>query len=317
MIISNPATTERKARAIALGNFDGIHQGHRVVLQPVLEPALLPASINIPNNLSKAVVSFSPHPREFFSQQPLPLLTPKQEKAGLLADLGFDELILIPFDKALANLSPRDFVGNILVSQLQAQIISVGADFRFGKARSGTAQELKTTANQHGIAVEINSLHKYRDLSGNLVRVSSSLIRQALSRGEIIQANQMLGRAYSLRGKVVTGQQIGRTIGFPTANLDIAQNKFLPRFGVYAVTVHYQQQNILGVMNIGCRPTVAGEAPTIEVHLLDWSGNLYNQELTVTLEAFLRPEQKFASLDALKSQIQSDCQQAKELVVGC
>ena len=308
MIITNPATLEKKARAIALGNFDGIHQGHQVVLHPVLA--------NISANLSRAVVSFDPHPRQFFSQQPLALLTPRLEKASLLSDLGFDELILIPFDKALANLRPRDFVRDILISQLQAQVVSVGADFRFGKARTGTAQKLKEIANQDGIAVEINSLHKYRDREGNLVRVSSSLVRQALSQGEVIQANTMLGRSYCLKGKVVTGKQIGRTIGFPTANLEVPTNKFLPRFGVYAVKVQYQQQTILGVMNIGCRPTVAGESPTIEVHLLDWSGDLYDRELTVCLEAFLRPEQKFDSLDNLKAQISFDCQQARQLVVG-
>ena len=308
MIITNPAEINNCYRAIALGNFDGIHQGHQVVLQPVLHRASA--------SLTKAVVSFDPHPREFFTQQPLALLTPKVEKADYLEKLGFDELILIPFDARLAALSPTQFVEEILIQQLQARLISVGADFRFGKARKGTATELKSIASYYGIEVEINSLHKYRDSNGNKVRVSSSLVRQALVTGDIPQANAMLGREYTLKGKVVTGKQIGRTIGFPTANLEVPQNKFLPRFGVYAVRALYQEQSILGVMNIGCRPTVAGEAPTIEVHLLDWSGDLYNQELTVSIEAFLRPEQKFDSLEELKTQIKQDCERALHLTLS-
>ena len=207
----------------------------------------------------------------------------------------------------LASLSPQQFVAQILVAQLKATAISVGSDFRFGYQRKGTAEDLKNIAQSFGITVYVNSLHKYYDRSDR-VRVSSSLIRQALSEGEITLANTMLGRPYSLVGTVVTGQQLGRTIGFPTANLKLPEEKFLPRYGVYSVDVLLEQTVIKGVMNIGCRPTVAGEAPTIEVHLLNWSGDLYGQILTVNLIKFIRPEQKFASVEALKQQITQDCQ---------
>jgi riboflavin kinase / FMN adenylyltransferase len=299
-------TTLKTPTAIALGNFDGIHQGHQVVLQPILEQQA--------PNVYASVVSFAPHPREFFTGQKLSLLTPKQEKADYLAKLGFQQLILIPFDRFLADLSPQDFVRQILVRQLDTKIISIGEDFRFGYQRKGTARDLKEIAEQLGIQVYINSLHKCQNDRQQDVRVSSSLIRQALLTGDVKQANLMLGRSYTLVGQVVTGKQIGRTIGFPTANLQLPPDKFLPRYGVYAVKVNYNDSDFLGVMNIGCRPTVAGELPTVEVHLLDWSGDLYHQTITVNVEAFLRPEQKFASLEDLKQQIDRDCQTAKKLL---
>ncbi|VEP16623.1 Riboflavin biosynthesis protein RibF [Hyella patelloides LEGE 07179] len=306
MIITTPNTKVNQPTAIALGNFDGIHQGHQIVLQPII-------SQKSPH-LYSSVVSFDPHPRQFFTGQKLSLLTPKQEKADYLATLGFQQLILIPFDETLAALSPQDFVNQILVEQLQTKIISIGEDFRFGYQRKGTAEDLKKIASQLGIEVYINSLHKYQYTQQTSVRVSSSLIRQALLSGELKQANLMLGRSYTLIGEVVKGKQIGRTIGFPTANLQVPPDKFLPRYGVYAVKVNYDNTTVLGVMNIGCRPTVKGELPTVEVHLLDWSGDLYNKTITVSLEAFLRPEQKFNSLDDLKQQIQQDCQEAKALL---
>jgi riboflavin kinase / FMN adenylyltransferase len=306
VIITN-TTTVKTPTAIALGNFDGIHRGHQVVLQPILAQQA--------PDLYASVVSFVPHPREFFTGQKLLLLTPKQEKADYLEKLGFQQLILISFERVLAALSPQDFVRQILVQQLDTKIISIGEDFRFGYQRKGTAKDLKEIAEQLGIQVYINSLHKYRDNQQQYVRVSSSLIRQALVTGDVKQANLMLGRSYTLVGQVVTGKQLGRTIGFPTANLQLPTDKFLPRYGVYAVKVNYHNYCLLGVMNIGCRPTVAGELPTIEVHLLDWSGDLYNQTITVSLEVFLRPEQKFASLDSLKQQIQKDCQIAKKLLL--
>lgn len=301
-------TTAKTPTAIALGNFDGIHLGHQVVLQPILARDL--------PQFYTSVVSFDPHPREFFTGQKLSLLTPKQEKADYLASLGFQQLILIPFNKTLASLSAEDFVRQILVEQLQTKIVSVGEDFRFGYQRKGTVKELTEIASRLGIEVYVNSLHKYRDNQQQSIRVSSSLIRQALSTGEVERANFMLGRSYTLTGSIVKGQQIGRTIGFPTANLQVPVNKFLPRYGVYAVRVKYNNTLISGVMNIGCRPTVKGELPTIEVHLLDWSGDLYEQTITISLEAFLRPEQKFDSLDNLKQQISLDCQQAKRLLVS-
>ena len=299
--------------AIALGNFDGIHRGHQKVLWPILERS----DCQEAEYICPTVVSFYPHPREFFQGEKLKLLTPVKEKAYQLERLGIEQLVLLTFNRELASLSPQQFVEKILVKQLQATQISVGADFCFGFQRKGTATDLKAIASDFGIKVHINSLHKYQSPQPQAenIRISSSFIRQALEAGEIEQANSMLGRAYSLIGTVVKGQQLGRTIGFPTANLQLPPEKFLPRYGVYSVNVFLGENNdsrspIKGVMNIGYRPTVAGSAPTIEVHLLDWSGDLYHRTLTVNLERFLRPEQKFSSLEALKKQIAADCKAA-------
>ena len=299
--------------SIALGNFDGIHRGHQKVLKEVFGQSTPQGT----KYTYPTVVSFLPHPREFFTGKKLRLLTPVAEKAQQLDSLGIRQLVLLSFDRELASLTPPQFVKTILVQQLQANHISVGEDFRFGFQRKGTATDLKEIASGLGIEVCINSLYRCQSQAHHSqnVRISSSLIRQALEAGEIKQANSMLGRAYSLIGKVVKGQQLGRTIGFPTANLQVPSEKFLPRYGVYSVNVSLgenfnSQLAIKGVMNIGYRPTVEGDDPTIEVHLLNWSGDLYDRIINVRLERFLRPEQKFPSLEALKKQIAADCEAA-------
>lgn len=340
MWITSSLDTVLTPTAVALGNFDGLHQGHRRVIQPVLkrfsgtEAALLQPlrSSNVhlttaPPVLSgnefeavglaatlpySTVVTFHPHPQEFFTGQPKKLLTPLDEKVELLKSMGVEQLVLLPFDRELADLSPNQFMEQILVRSLQVRQISVGFDFHFGKDRLGKAEDLQAMAHQYGIEVKITPL--YSSAKGE--RVSSSVIRQALAAGQIQQVRELLGRPYSMIGQVVQGQQLGRTLGFPTANLECPPEKFLPQYGVYAVRVFIKSDSFLlvdhpAVMNVGCRPTVAGEDPTVEVYLLDWSGDLYGQTLTVTLEQFIRPEQRFGSLEALKNQIRDDCRAAR------
>ncbi|GET42431.1 bifunctional riboflavin kinase/FAD synthetase [Microseira wollei] len=347
MWVTSSLTTVLTPTAVALGNFDGVHRGHQQVVRPVLQSAAIEtgrrASLQgeqreiFTDNategnqiLSQAettgrpyptVVSFYPHPQEFFTGQPRALLTPPKEKAIELGNLGVEQLVLLPFDRELADLTPQQFVEEILVRRLKSQRISVGQDFRFGCKRTGTATDLQAIAATYGIETTIVGL---QICSGE--RISSSFIRTALTEGDISRANQLLGRSYTLTGTVVQGQQLGRTIGFPTANLHLPSEKFLPRYGVYAVQVKIENGerssepgNIIpspipGVMNIGCRPTVNGTAPTVEVYLIDWAGDLYGQTLTVSLEQFLRPEQKFASLDELKAQIQADCDKARSVL---
>lgn len=303
MWITSSPSTALTPTAVALGNFDGIHLGHRQVISPVLSSD--PAT-------RATVVTFSPHPQEFFSGQPRSLLTPHAEKATFLSSIGIDQLVLLPFNRDLASLSPERFVEEILVQHLQARQVSIGEDFRFGHKRSGTASDLRTIAASHGIDVEIVPLLTFQ---GH--RISSSAIREALLQGDLQAANRMLGRSYRLIGEVVTGQQLGRTIGFPTANLQLPTYKLVPRQGVYGVRVSgVESSAILGVMNIGNRPTVNGLSQTIEVHLLDWQGDLYGKTLTVELEEFIRPEQKFASLDDLKAQIKADCETARTMLAA-
>ncbi len=262
-----------------------------------------------PTGTYSTVVTFSPHPHEYFSGISRPLLTPIAEKTWQLARLGIDQLVMLPFDRALAELSPADFVTKVLIEKLEAQKISVGSDFHFGKGRSGNAQKLTDIAAAQGIPV-IQVPLKYEQ--GD--RISSSRIREALSSGQPEVAARLLGRPYILTGRVVKGQQLGRTIGFPTANLQVPKNKYLPHTGVYGIRVYGAEAEALqGVMNIGNRPTVQGQQLSVEVHILDWAGDLYQRMLTVSLDRFIRPERKFDSLDQLKTQIALDCRQAKAL----
>jgi riboflavin kinase / FMN adenylyltransferase len=286
--------------AIALGNFDGIHRGHLETIEPVLKWE--------DNSTYKTVVTFDPHPQQYFTGQQRQLLTPHSERAIILERLGIDQLILLPFDRELVKLSPEEFVDRILDRQIQAKFISVGADFRFGNQRAGTATDLVTLAANLGIQTRIVPL----EIDGDS-RISSSRIRAALLAADLQLTRALLGRYYSIVGTVVNGQEIGRSIGFPTANLKYPPEKFLPRQGVYCVRVDTATETqLLGVMNIGKRPTVDGVNTTVEVHLLDWDGNLYGQQLIVYLHHFLRSEQKFPDLAALTNQIQADCEAARE-----
>ncbi|WP_448272462.1 bifunctional riboflavin kinase/FAD synthetase [Nostoc sp. DSM 114160] len=327
--------------AVALGKFDGVHLGHQRVIQPVLHTGGHLSGASNPhskgNQLTQeytysTVVTFDPHPQEFFTGQPRTLLTPLDEKVQQLRSLGVEQLVLLPFDKELSALTPEEFVEKILVQQLRCQRISIGQDFCFGEKRSGTAQDLQLLAAKHNIPVTIVPLQTYTGDSSTQTscvsttptqdaRISTSLIRQNLEQGDIKNANLLLGRPYTLLGDVVQGQQLGRTIGFPTANLQLPKEKFLPRQGVYAVRVFTLGETSdtvpsenLGVMNIGNRPTVNGTYSSAEVHLFDWSGDLYGKKLVVQLVKFLRPEQKFPSLEALKTQIQLDCVVAREVL---
>jgi riboflavin kinase / FMN adenylyltransferase len=306
--VTSSVETSLQPTQVALGNFDGIHLGHAAVIRSLSER---PAQDVLDSNdhCYTTVVSFTPHPHVFFSGQPKPLLTLLPEKIQLLEALGVEQLVLLPFDQDLANLTPEDFVEQVLAGQLKAQKISVGFNFCFGRERAGTAEDLRAIATRFNIPVTIVKPALMAE-----DRISSSAVREALESGDAVRAKQLLGRAYSLTGTVIQGQQLGRTLGFPTANLNVSAEKFIPLRGVYQVQVDSPAftQPQLGVMNIGIRPTIAGTLQTIEVHLLDWSGDLYGHTVTVHLEQFLRPEQKFESLDALKVQIQIDCANARD-----
>ncbi len=301
--ITSDLTTALRPTAIALGNFDGVHRGHQQVIQALADVEAAGSYLT--------VVAFDPHPQEFFTGQARTLLTPQAEKSQQLKRLGVSQLVLLPFNQAFAALSPPEFVAQILVRQLEAKAISVGFNFRFGHKRAGNVEDLRAIAANYGIQVNVVAPQLFEG-----ERISSSAIRAALEQGDLDQANRLLGRSYSLVGEVVEGDRVGRTLGFPTANLRLPEQKFLPRTGVYAVQVESDglEQPQLGVINLGYRPTVDGTKLVVEAHLLDWSGDLYGQTLTVSLEQFLRSEQKFADLAALKAQIQQDCDRARSVL---
>jgi riboflavin kinase / FMN adenylyltransferase len=288
-----------KPTAIALGNFDGVHCGHQRAIELLLAKG---------ENNHPTVVTFDPHPQQFFSGQVRQLLTTIPEKARCLESLGIQQLVLLPFNEQLVHLSPQDFVTQILHEQLAAQQVVIGADFRFGYQRAGDAQMLQALGNNYGITTHILEL----ELDGQQ-RIGSSRIRAALLDGDLLEVNRLLGHSYNIAGLVVPGQQLGRTLGFPTANIEYPAIKFLPRLGVYCVRVDTEQeQQLPAVMNIGKRPTVNGQSTSVEVHVLKWSGDLYGQQLTIYLDQFLRPEQKFAGLPELTTQIQADCAAAQD-----
>ncbi|MCP6762172.1 MAG: bifunctional riboflavin kinase/FAD synthetase [Fischerella sp. CENA71] len=308
--------------AVALGKFDGLHRGHQQVIQPILNQVSRQKFTH--EHTYSTVISFHPHPQEFFTGKPCTLLTPLKEKVQQLQNWGIEQLILLPFNREMAALSPQDFVEKILVQQLHTRMISVGEDFRFGKQRRGTATDLQVIAAKFGIPVFIIPSYTCEG-----ERISSSYIRQTLSEGNLHRAKLLLDHPYYLTGKVVKGQQLSRTIGFPTANIQIPLNKFLPRHGTYAVKAFILDESTnaspvlehllpigSGVMNIGYHPKVNDSHQLLEVHVLDWSGDLYGKTLRVQLEEFLRSEQEFSCLQTKKAQMIADCGIASSLLIA-
>lgn len=285
--------------AVALGNFDGVHLGHRAVIEAALGRPGIPT-----------VLTFDPHPREYFGGKSGFLLAPGAEKVALIAGLGIEQLVVLPFDEALARTEADQFMMQVLGKGLNARFVSVGWNFRFGKGRCGTTEMLQHFAREHAFDIEILAERRFGE-----ERVSSSAIRTALASGDVAGARQWLGRPYSLEGEVIGGDRRGRQIGFPTANLSVNPRKFIPAHGVYLVRTHLGSSKPWGLMNVGLRPTFAGEDRRIEVHLLDWTGDLYGQHLRVELEHFLRPERQFASTDELIAQIRQDREQAQGWLV--
>ena len=285
---------------ITIGTFDGVHIGHKKILQKVVAEAKK-------NNLTSAVLTFFPHPRFILNQNSdLKLLNTIEEKKALLNSTGLDALLIHPFDQEFANLSAEEFVKKILVDQLNISKIIIGHDHRFGKNRSADINNLIQFGTKYNFEVEQISAQELNEIA-----ISSTKIRTALNEGNINLANNYLGYPYSFSGKVIKGKQIGRTIGFPTANIEIQEPlKLLPKNGVYIVKCLVKNQEVNGIMNIGNRPTVNGTSQSIEVHLLNFDEDIYGLEITVKMIDFIRNEQKFENLDQLKSQIQNDKIQA-------
>ena len=230
------------------------------------------------------------------------LLNTMEEKGKLLQKIGIDNLIIHPFDKEFSQLSAEEFVKKVLVEQLQIQKIIIGYDHRFGRNRTADINDLIVFGEKYDFEVEQISAQEIDDIA-----ISSTKIRTALAEGTISLANEYLGYNYFFSGTVIKGNQLGRTIGFPTANIQIKEDyKLIPKNGVYIVKSYLQEELIYGMMNIGNRPTVNGTNQTIEVHFLNFNKDLYGQEITIELLEFIRDEQKFDSLDALKNQIQKD-----------
>ena len=313
-----PTVIDKKI-AIAIGNFDGVHKGHVRLLEAAKVKAL-------ENDLAFGVVTFDPHPRDFFNFNNSSFkLLDRQEKEYQLAKIGVEYLIIIEFSEALKNCTPNEFLSDILYQQLNVVKMFAGANFRFGKNREGTIQNSKEFSQAIGLEIITVDLEQTKSLDGkDKTVISSQSIRGLISNGELETANTLLGRNWCVTGIVKKGKQQGRELGFPTANLDMGY--FLkPPFGVYVTKLkiidHKTNKTINdwlpSISNIGKRPTVSGDDINIETHVIDFQNhgvdiNLYNKRIKVELLKFLRPEIKFSSLLELKKQIGIDTQKAKK-----
>lgn len=293
---------KKQACVATIGNFDGLHLGHQKIISHLKTKAQQ-------LHLSLAVISFEPLPAEYFISQPPARIYPFRDKVRLLNNLGVDNYLCLKFDASLANMSPQMFVEDILLNQLNVKHLAVGDDFRFGHKREGDFALLRQMGEQADMQVVDTPTFEQ---TGE--RVSSTRIRDALKKGNIAVANNLLGHTYQLSGRVRHGDKRGRTIGFPTLNMKIPEN-IAPIRGVYAVRVNGLDDSILyGVANLGTRPTVNGTENRLETHLFDYDGNAYGRYICVELLTFIREEQHFDDFAALKQQINKDVQSAREYV---
>ena len=285
-----------KKTILTLGTFDGVHIGHQKILERVID--------NTANDKYESLVlTFFPHPRMVLQEQSeIKLLNTIEEKIHLLEMIGIQNLVIHPFDEAFSKLTAEDFVQTVLVNQFDIHKIIIGHDHRFGRNRTANIDDLIGFGKKYGFEVEQISVQEINDLS-----VSSTKIRKALLAGDMALANAYLGYDYFLTGTVFKGKQLGRTIGFPTANIKIKEDyKLIPLNGVYVVKSIINQKTVFGMMNIGFNPTVSGEKLSIEIHFLDFDADLYDQKLTISVLKHLRPEQKFDSIDLLTKQLEKD-----------
>ena len=285
-----------KKTILTLGTFDGVHIGHKKILKKITKNTES-------QKYESLVLTFFPHPRMVLQEHSdIKLLNTINEKIDLLKKIGIENLVIHPFDEAFSKLTAEEFVSSILVDRLHIQKIIIGHDHRFGRNRTANIDDLIAYGKEYDFEVEQISVQEINDIS-----VSSTKIRNALVAGDMDLANDYLGYDYFLTGGIIKGKQLGRTIGFPTANLKIAEDyKLIPQNGVYIVKSIIDEQIVFGMMNIGFNPTVTGETQTIEIHYFDFNADLYNQKISVSVLHRLRSEQKFDSLDLLKAQLQKD-----------
>ena len=290
----------------AIGNFDGVHLGHQFLLSETKRFAQ-------ERGVRTGVVVFEPHPHLFFRPDDPPfLLTSYETRRRLLSSHGAEEVISLTFDRELASLSPAEFVKDVLKDRLNLTGIVVGAEFRFGKGRAGDVDALKIHCAEHNIDARVVEPLASSASAG---KIGSSSVREALRRGDVREASSMLGRSWKIFGIVQEGRRLGRTIGFPTANLYL-DGLVHPRYGVYAVNVECNGERYSGVANFGRRPTVGSDKPLLEVHIIGFSSDVYDTRISVEFIEFIRPEKKFENVDALTEQIALDRKRASEILDG-
>ncbi len=285
-----------------MGSFDGVHRGHLAMIAEARRMA-------DQQGLPLMVITFARHPRLVFSNSPEPfLLTSNDEKMGLLQKAGVDRCVLLNFDKAMAGLTAQEFMRDILLRKFNVSLLVAGYDHRFGRPIQGEGYDNYV---EYGNALSMQVV-RASQFAPHGIKISSSEVRRALAAGDVELAAQMLGRPYSLCGTVVHGAALGRSIGFPTANVSLQEPlKQLPADGVYECVLHYAHRAYKGVVNIGCKPTLSGKKRTIEVFIIDFEGDIYDASVRVEFVKRLRDERRFASIDDLRIQIEKDVNSVK------
>lgn len=295
-----------KKTILTLGTFDGVHIGHKKILEKVIQNTL-------DKEYESLVLTFFPHPRMILQERSeIKLLNTIAEKINLLEQLGIQNLVIHPFDENFSRLTAEEFVKTVLVEQFKIHKIIIGYDHRFGRNRTADINNLIEFGQKYNFEVEQISAQEI-----NAISVSSTKIRNAIQEGNMLLANKYLGYDYFLTGTIIKGKQLGRTIGFPTANLKIEEDyKLIPLKGVYIVSSQINGEKVYGMMNIGHNPTVGGEQLSIEVHYLNFDADLYNQKMAVSIHQRIRGEEKFDSITLLKEQIEKDKIQTLSYIKG-
>jgi len=293
--------TENTPKVLSLGMFDGVHFGHISIIN-------LLKSVAQENNLETAILTFWPHPRKVFNpNDEIKLLNTLNEKLNLLENANLDVVFLKSFDENFRNLTGEEFVRQILVQKLNVKHIIIGHDHVFGKNKSGNFELLQKLSKELDFVVQQLDAVKEGEFN-----ISSTKIRNCLANGNIIGANKMLGYHYSVSGKVIDGKKLGRTIGYPTANIEVDELKLLPKKGAYIVEVYVKNKFYKGMLSIGTNPTVNGDKLTVEVYILDFNKDIYDEEITVKFRDFLHEEIKFESLEKLIERLDEDKRLTKE-----
>jgi riboflavin kinase/FMN adenylyltransferase len=303
-IIRRPKNNDpmfKNGSVITIGIFDGVHLGHQSLIKKLKQKS-------VQMGLPSIVFSFEPTPNDYFSKKQNKRLTSLRDKLRLIDEFQIDYLYCPPFDSTMENLSPNQFITKHLINLFNPRYMVIGDDFRFAKDRKGSIKDLVITGQSNNFEVE-----QITSIVDSNTRISSSLIRDSLSDANLMLAKQMLGRNYSLIGRVIYGQQLGSTLGFPTANIDLSKTNN-PLRGVFCVKVSLPDatKTIFGIANIGFKPTIGGQKLNLEVHLLDFDKDIYKSYIKIEFLSYLRKEKKFSGLDALKRQIDQDIEAAKQ-----
>lgn len=279
---------------ITIGNFDGLHKGHQVLIKEAVKSANT-------KGIKSVLFTFENHPSNYFAKSPIKNIITNKEKLNRVKRLGIDIVVMIPFDEYMTKISPIEFVKEILIEKLGAKKIVVGHDFTFARKKEGNTKLLEKLSNEYGFELEIINPIKIND-----IRVSSTYIRQLVAEGCVEKVKEYLGYNYEIKGQVIKCKQLGRTIGFPTANIEISDDLLIPRNGIYVTRVYVDGNVHYGATNIGYNPTVNGDKLSIETNILNFDEDIYEQVIKIEFLERIRDEKKFNSLDELKAQLKKD-----------